>query len=131
MLCIYCNQREADAKEHHLPQCLGRFDNYECLYDRLCDTCNHEIGGELDRAFCRNSPEAILRSIYWIEGQKRGGKNKRPRRIFQPEKIGGRHLHMFGLDTEGRNIMWQTGEQPGTAKEISQVIILDADDNPV
>jgi hypothetical protein len=27
--------------------------------------------------------------------------------------------------------MWQTGEQPGTEKEISQVIILDADDNPV
>lgn len=131
MLCIYCKVREADAREHYLPQCLGRFENFEPLLDRLCNTCNHEIGGELEREFCRRSPEAVLRSIHWIKGQQRGGQNKRRARIYQPEKIGGRHMYMFGLDEDGRNILWQTGEQPGTVKEISQVVILDADDNAV
>jgi hypothetical protein len=38
---------------------------------------------------------------------------------------------MFGLDMDGRNILWQVGEQPGTVKKISQVVILDAADNAV
>jgi hypothetical protein len=40
-------------------------------------------------------------------------------------------MYMFGLDVDGHNILWQTGEKPGSVKEISQVIILDADDNAV
>jgi hypothetical protein len=110
MLCIYCREREADAREHYLPQCLGRFQNFEPLLDRLCDTCNHEIGGALEREFCRRSPEAVLRSVHWIKGQQRGGQKKRPAHIYQPEKIGGRHMYMFGLDMDGRNVLWQTGE---------------------
>src|SRR4051794_188459 len=125
MLCIYCKEREANACEHYLPQCLGRFQNFEPLYDRLCQVCNEDIGGALEREFCRRSPEAIARSVHWIKGRSHGSKKKRkPAHVYQPEKIGGRHVYMYGADPEtGRDILWQTDGQPGTIKEISQIII--------
>lgn len=128
MLCIYCNEREADAREHYLPQCLGRFKNFDPLLDRLCGRCNQEIGGTLERVFCRRSPEAVVRSLNWIKGQNRGSrKSRKPARIFQPENIGGRHLDFFAADQQtGQSISWQTDNQPGTIKEISQLVILDA-----
>jgi len=132
MLCIYCKKCEADAREHYLPQCLGRFQNFEPLLDRLCNPCNHRIGGTLEREFCRRSPEAILRSAHWIKGQNRGGQRKRQAQIYQPEKIGGKHIYFFAPDPDsGRDILWQTGEHPGTVKEISQIVILDDDDHAV
>jgi hypothetical protein len=132
MLCIYCNEREADAREHYLPQCLGRFINFEPLLDRLCQSCNEEIGSALEREFCRRSPEAVIRSLHWIEGQHRGGKNKRPRQIYQPEKIGGKHLYLFAPDPDsGRTILWQMGPQPGTLKEVSQMVIRDGEDEDI
>ncbi len=133
MLCIYCREREADAREHYLPQCLGRFQNFVPLLDRVCDDCNHEIGGITEREFCRRSPEAVARSIHWIKGQKRGSqKNRKPARIYQPEKIGGRHLYMYCPDPEtGRDLLWRTDTQPGSVKEISQLVIFDVDDDDI
>ena len=131
MLCIYCMEREADSREHYLPRCLGGFLNFETLLDRICRVCNNEIGGLLEREFCRRSPEAILRSVNWIKGQPRGGLGKRPTRIYQPEKIGDRHIYMIGPDMDGRNILWQTGDRPGSVKEISQIVILDSNDDAV
>ena len=126
MLCIYCKEREADAREHYLPQCLGRFQNFEPLLNRLCQKCNEDISA-LEREFCRRSPEAIVRSVNWIKGQTRGSRKKRkPAHIYQPEKIGGRHLYMYGPDPEtGRNILWQTDTKPGAVKEISQFVLFD------
>lgn len=126
MLCIYCKEREANAREHYLPQCLGRFQNFEPLLHRLCQSCNEDISA-LEREFCRRSPEAIVRSVNWIKGQTRSSRKKRkPAHIYQPEKIGGRHLNMSGPDPEtGRDILWQTGAKPGTVKEISQFVLFD------
>jgi len=132
MLCIYCKEGEADAREHYLPQCLGRFENFEPLRDRICNACNHAIGSTIELEFCRRSPEAVLRSTNWIKGQNAGKKNRAAAHIFQPERIGGQHLYFLAPDPEsGRNILWQTDKQPGTVKEISQVIILDAENNAV
>jgi hypothetical protein len=119
-------EREADAREHYLPQCLGRFQRFEPLLNRLCHMCNGQMS-TLEREFCRRSPEAIVRSVNWIRGQRRGSKRSRnPAHIYQPEKIGGKHLHVYGPDPEtGRNILWQTGTDPGTVKEISQFILFD------
>jgi hypothetical protein len=126
MLCIYCKEREADAREHYLPQCLGRFQNFEPLVDRLCQLCNEGIGQALEREFCRKSPEAVLRSVHWIKGQQRGGRKKRPVHIYQPEKIGGQHIYFFAADPEtGQSILWQTDKNPRTVKEISQIVMLD------
>jgi hypothetical protein len=126
MLCVYCKHAEADAREHYLPQCLGRFENFDPLLDRLCSTCNHEIGSTVEREFCRKSPEAVLRSTNWIKGQNAAKKNRAPAHLFQPERIGGQHVYFFAPDPEsGIDILWQTDKQPGTVKEISQVVILD------
>jgi len=128
MLCIYCKEREADAREHYLPQCLGRFQDFEPLLGRVCQQCNEGIGGTLEREFCRRSPEAVLRSVHWIKGQHRGGRKKRRAHIYQPEKLGGPHLYFFAPDPEtGRIILWQTDKKPGTVKEISQLLVLDDD----
>ncbi|HKW97191.1 MAG TPA: hypothetical protein VJN43_05615 [Bryobacteraceae bacterium] len=127
MLCIYCKEREADAREHYLPQCLGRFQNFEPLLNKLCQKCNVDISA-LEREFCRRSPEAIVRSVNWIKGQTRDSKRTRKSpNVYQPEKIGGRHLYMYGLDPEtGRDILWQTDpKKPGAVKEISQFIVFD------
>ena len=131
MLCIYCKEGEADAREHYLPQCLGRFENFEPLRDRLCNACNHAIGSTVEREFCRKSPEAVLRSTNWIKGQNAGKKNRKAQ-IYQPENIGGRHLYFLAPDPEsGIDILWQTDTKPGTVKEISQIVILNAQDNAV
>jgi hypothetical protein len=133
MLCIYCKEREADAREHYLPQCLGRFQNFEPLLDRICQQCNQELGAEIEREFARQSPEAIARSINWIKGQRRGGQHKRvPVSVYQPERIGAEHLYLFASDPEtGHTILWQTDKQPGTIKELSQFVVLDADEKPI
>jgi hypothetical protein len=126
MLCIYCKEHEANAREHYLPQCLGRFQNFEPLLHRLCQDCNGDISA-LEREFCRRSPEAIVRSVNWIKGQRRSRrKERRPAHIYQPEKIGGRHLYMYGPDPKtGRDILWQTDTKPGEVKEISQFVLFD------
>lgn len=67
--CIYCNENEANSGEHYLPACLGKFQHYEQLFDRLCDKCNHTIG-LLDEQFCRCGPEAFFRMILGIKGRK-------------------------------------------------------------
>jgi hypothetical protein len=69
-----------------------------------------------------------FRSMHWIKGQARGSKkNWKPAHIYQPEKIGGRHLYMYATDREnGRDILWQTDPaSPGAVKEISQIILFD------
>lgn len=126
MFCIYCEERNADAREHYLPQCLGRFQNFEPLLNRLCQKCNEDISA-LERQFCRRSPEAVVRSANWIKGQTRGSKRTRKHaHIYQPEKIGGKHLYMYGPDPEtGRDILWQTDTKPGAIKEISQLVLFD------
>jgi hypothetical protein len=125
MLCIYCKERGANAREHYLPQCLGRFQKFEPLLHRLCQNCNEDISA-LEREFCRRSPEAIVRSVNWIKGQTRSRKKRQPAHIYQPEKIGGRHLYMYGPDPEtGRDILWQTDTKPGAVKEISQFVLFD------
>jgi hypothetical protein len=126
MLCIYCKKREADAREHYLPQCLGRYQDFEPLLNRLCQKCNEAIGA-LEREFCRRSPEAVVRSVNWIKGQTRGSKRTRkPAHLYQPEKLGGKHLYMYGPDPEtGRDILWQTDAKPGAIKEISQFVLFD------
>ena len=126
MLCIYCNRREADAREHYLPQCLGRFRDFQPLLDAICQDCNQAIGGEVEREFCRRSPEAVIRSAHWIKGRPRGGRAKQPAHMYQPEKIGGEHLYFFGPDPgTGEDILWQPDEQPGTVKPISQIVTFD------
>ncbi len=131
MVCIYCGEREADGREHYLPQCIGRFQGYEPLLNRLCAECNNEIGDELDIEFCRRSPEAVLRNINRIKGQKRGGKVRHRANIFHPDHIGDRHISMLGFDDQGRGALLKMGANLMEVREISQVIILNSDEKAI
>lgn len=128
MLCIYCQERESDAREHPVPQCLGGFHNFEPLLNRICQPCNEAIGREVEVEFARRSPEAVLRNLSWVKRGSRSGKNKRaPNRAFQPKRVGGQHLSLLALDPEeGHQILWEPDKLPNTIKPISQFVILDA-----
>jgi hypothetical protein len=67
--CIYCNEREATSGEDYLPRCMGKFRNFERLFNKICPECNNIIG-LLDEQFCRCSPEAFFRIINGIKGRK-------------------------------------------------------------
>ncbi len=123
MLCIYCSERQADAREHPLPQSLGGFLNYEPLLDRLCQPRNEEIS-IVETEFARLSPEAVLRSTKWV---KRGGRKPRGRASsFVPQTIGGKHLLFHARDPEsGYDLLWQPDTIPGSIKPLSQFVILD------
>ncbi len=123
MLCIYCRERQADAREHPLPQSLGGFLNYEPLRDRICQPCNEEIS-KVEQEFAQLSPEAVLRSTKWV---KRGGRKPRQdRSYFEPQKIGGKHLGFYARDPEsGYVLLWQPDTIPGSVKPLSQFVILD------
>jgi len=123
MLCIYCHERQADGREHALPESLGGFLNYEPLRDRICQPCNEEIS-KVEQEFARLSPEAVLRSTKWV---KRGGRKRRGRQsAFEPQKIGGKHLSFYARDPEsGHVLLWQPDTIPGSVKPLSQFVILD------
>ena len=129
MLCIYCRERQADAREHPLPQSLGGFLNYEPLRDRICQPCNEEIG-KVEQEFARLSPEAVMRSTKWV---KRGGRKPRKHRSsFEPQKIGGKHLWFHARDPEsGYVLLWQPDTIPGSVKPLSQFVILDEGHNQI
>ena len=123
MLCIYCRERQADAREHPLPQSLGGFLNYEPLRDRICQPCNKEIG-KVEQEFARLSPEAVLRSTNWVK--RGGGKRRGHPSAFEPQRIGGKHLRFHARDCEsGYVLLWQPDTMPGTVKPLSQFVILD------
>ena len=127
ILCIYCKEREANAREHYLPHVLGAF-RTSSLFGTASARNARGHRGSLDREFSRRSPEAPIRSIHRIKGQQHGSKKKRKfAHVYQPEKIGGRHLYMYGPDPNtGRQILWQTDPaRPCAVKEISQVILFD------
>lgn len=123
MLCIYCGERQAEAREHPLPQSLGGFLHFEPLRDRICQPCNEEIS-KVEQEFARLSPEAVLRSTNWV---KRGGRRPRGQgSLFVPEKVGGKHLWFQARDPEsGYVLLWQPDTIPGNIKPLSQFVILD------
>ncbi len=126
MLCIYCQASEANAREHYLPRSLGGFANFEPLLDRLCQNCNQEIGGTCELAFARRSPEGILRNLSLVKRKK--GKQEKPDNGFTPKFIGSDHFRLKAKDpVTGLDLLWQTGDQPGTIREISQLILFSED----
>jgi len=129
MLCIYCRERQGDAREHPLPQSLGGFLNYEPLRDRICQPCNEEIS-KVEQEFARLSPEAVLRSTKWV---KRGGRKPREHRSsFEPQEIGGKHIWFHARDPESRyDLLWQPDTIPGSVKPLSQFVILDEEHNQI
>ena len=119
--CIYCKDKEADSREHYLPACLGKFLNYELLYDRLCNDCNGEIG-KLDEQFCRCGPESFIRRIEGIKGRKKH-KNVNP---FYRRSSGGKYIEMeMNNPNENKKIFCETIEGTNDAIPARQIIFQD------
>lgn len=68
--CIYCREEKPASVEHYLPECLGRFENFESLDDRICRDCNNEIGRQLEDQFCRAGEVGLMRHRPGIAGKK-------------------------------------------------------------
>jgi hypothetical protein len=71
--CVYCGQLKEMSAEHYLPECLGKFKNFETLDDRACRDCNSLIGG-VEEQFCRSSDIAFMRHRLGIKGKKKAKK---------------------------------------------------------
>lgn len=65
--CVYCASLPFGA-EHWLPRSLGRFRGAEVLNDRICRTCNNELG-MLDEELIRTGPEGTFRAMLGIGGR--------------------------------------------------------------
>jgi hypothetical protein len=65
--CIYCDA-EADSREDWLPRGFGVIKGMTLLKDRLCESCNNELG-RLDEEVLKTGPTGMLRSLLNIEGR--------------------------------------------------------------
>jgi hypothetical protein len=125
VLCIYCQESNANAREHYLPRSLGGFEKFAPLLDRLCQKCNEEIGGTAEMAFARQSPEGILRNLQLVKRSR--GKRTKPQSVYSPRFAGDEHFSLSATDPEtGLELLWQLDEGPGTIGEISQLVVFDA-----
>jgi len=66
--CIYCGLVKEMSDEHYLPECLGKFKNFEMLDDRICRECNSRCG-EIEEQFCRGGEIGFFRVAFGIGGK--------------------------------------------------------------
>jgi hypothetical protein len=69
--CIYCGETKTLSEEHYLPECLGRFDEFESLIDRVCADCNGRIGRELEDQLCHAGEVGFMRNALGVLGKRR------------------------------------------------------------
>ena len=100
--CIYCAHNKPASDEHYLPECLGRFENFKCLDDRICRDCNNRIGRELEDQFCRAGEIGIMRHRLGIGGKK-------------SHKI---TVDPFERGSSGASRLEMRGKIPGSDKEV-------------
>jgi hypothetical protein len=94
--CIYCGAEKEMSEEHYLPECLGRFENFESLDDRVCRDCNNRCGRELEDQLCRAGELGFARYALGI----RGKKNKEDVNPFKRGSSGSSALEMKGRISE-------------------------------
>ncbi len=69
--CIYCGKENLASIEHYLPECLGRFETFETLDDRICRDCNNHIGRELEDQLCHAGEIGFMRNALGVIGKRR------------------------------------------------------------
>ena len=124
--CIYCGA-EATAREHWLPRSLGTFGELQVLHDTICPECNGALGREVDEAFIRTGPEAILRLGLGIEGRRGPGTNPFYNRAATTQPL--RAVNVPGDEDEDEpELLWETyrgenGEPQG--RLMQQLVVVD------
>jgi hypothetical protein len=115
--CIYCGSRDFD-KEHGLPRCLGNFQGYSPLVDRVCSGCNNSFK-VLDEQLCRSGGEAFFREYLGIKGR-RGQKKVSP---FYRGSAGGQLIQVETTSPDdGRPIALEVSN--GAARELRHVSLV-------
>jgi hypothetical protein len=94
--CIYCGEEKVMSAEHYLPECLGRFENFETLDDRVCRDCNNRCGRELEDQLCRAGELGFARYALGLQGKK----NKEDVNPFKRGSSGSSPLEMKGRISE-------------------------------
>lgn len=117
--CIYCGSAGPFAEEHAIPFCLGEFEGFSTLADRVCGPCNNTIG-HLERHFCRGaSPESFFRRILGIKGRK----SHKPHNPFT-DGIGGLEpIDVQIRDPDTRDSLLWEFLGPGEVRQVPQIVL--------
>ena len=120
--CIYCNQNKPPSPEHYLPACLGKFENFDCLDDRICVACNNEIGRQLEDQFCRSGDIGFMRYRLGIGGRSSHKTKVNP---FERGSSGAGALQMTGkIPGQDREVRLQLIKGTKTIEYVPQVILI-------
>lgn len=120
-ICIYCGSSGPFSQEHAIPFCLGEFQGFATLPDRVCARCNNSIGG-LERHFCRGaSPESFFRRIVGVQGRK----SHKPHNPFT-EGVGERHPIDARIKdpVSGDTLLWEFVGR-NEVRQVPQVVLSD------
>jgi len=121
--CIYCNSGGPFSEEHPLTACLGEFAGAPLLLDRVCKSCNTEIG-RAEEQFCRASPEAFFRAYYGISGRVSHEKVN----PFERGSAGGLAIDFLAVHPEiDAETLWEFNPGEKTVREVRQVVVVDID----
>src|SRR2546423_691085 len=119
--CIYCGEHKPPSDEHYLPECIGKFLNYDCLDDRICHDCNNRIGRELEDHFCHGGEVGFLRYRFGVHGKK---SHKKKVNIFQRGSSGASRMEMTGkIPGQEQEARLQVIKGTGTVEYMTQIII--------
>jgi hypothetical protein len=118
--CIYCGSTGPFSDEHSIPACLGEFRGFPLLTDRICKTCNNEIG-KLEEQFCRSGPEGFFRRLLGIGGRKSHTKAN----PFHRGSGGGKPID-FEADhpVYGFPILWELNPGDRTVRQNRQIVVI-------
>lgn len=113
-ICVYCCENLSAVHfntEHVLPEQLGTFDEKNLtLTEQVCRGCNSFFGQTIERAFGRDSLEAIFRLTHGQKSPKRMGKSSSERfvlRIPEPSRWAGA-IVLLASDHNGQLIVTLT-----------------------
>lgn len=119
--CIYCSSAGPFSNEHAIPRCLGEFQGFPVLTDRICRSCNNQIG-QVEEQFCRSGPEAFFRTLLGIGG--------RPTHElvnpFERGSAGAKPIDFVALHPElGIPILWEFNRGERSVREVRQIVVKD------
>lgn len=121
MQCIYCQSPGPFSKEHALPRCLGEFEGFPLLTDRVCKGCNHTIG-QAEEQFCRSGPDAFFRKLLGIDGRS-SHKEVNP---FERGSAGAKPIDFVALHPElALPILWEWNLGERSVREVRQIVLID------
>jgi len=122
-ICIYCHEQTKMSREHHLPECMGKFKDYAFLLEKVCEKCNGKFS-PLEEQFCRCGPEALFRIFLNIQGRRYHTKPS----PFYRGSAGGKRIEIKAKHPDMiSEIYWELKPNTLTSMPARQIIIQKSD----